>query len=301
MNNTTQEQKLLKRSICITTTLALVGVAFGLAVNSQSIAFEGFYAIIDAIMTTAALLVSRLIMGEGTRRFQYGYWHLEPLVAACTGTLLATTCLYAFVNGIYAFLQGGKVVDFDIAIIYTFVASIVNIVMYIYIKYANKKLHSEFLRIDAQGWLVGGSLAIVLSLGFLGAIFLADTRASPFLPYLDSITLIVLSALLIQMPLRTIWSAMQEVFLVTPVELDKKVQTVMDSFSSFYQFVKYKSYIAKIGRAYFIEINIITRPDFAITSVTTLDNIRQEIANQLAGEFEKSWLTITFTADPKWL
>jgi predicted Co/Zn/Cd cation transporter (cation efflux family) len=299
--DTLKEQEILKQSIWVTAILAVMGIAFGLWVNSQSIAFEGIYSIIDALMTFAALLVSKLIMGEGTRRFQYGYWHLEPLVAACNGTVLAITCLYALVNSINAILEGGRKVNFEHAIIYTIIASIVSITMFFYIRSANKKVRSEFLAIDAQGWLIGGSLALALCISFIAAILFSETRFEPFLLYTDPLILIILSLFLIQIPLRTVWKAMHEVFIVTPVALDKKIHAVVDKISLHYQFKMYKTYVAKIGRAHFIEINIVTKPNFAIEGVSTLDRIRQEIASQLTDTYRNSWLTITFTADKKWL
>jgi predicted Co/Zn/Cd cation transporter (cation efflux family) len=300
MNNI-KEQKILRQSIWVTTTLAILGILFGLWVNSQSLAFEGIYSLIDALMTTAALLVSKLVMGEGTRRFQYGFWHLEPLVAACNGTILAITCLYAIINSINAVLEGGRVVNFEHAIIYTIIASVVSIIMFTYIHYANKKLRSEFLHIDAQGWLIGGSLALALCISFFGAIWFSETSLAPYLLYTDPLILIVVSLLLIQIPLRTVWRAMREVFVMTPVLLDQKVHNIMDKISAKYSFNTYKTYVAKIGRAHFIEINIVTRPDFATEGVSTLDNIRQEIEDHLTEIHQKNWLTITFTADKKWL
>ena len=47
---------------------------------------------------TLSLGVSRLLMSEGNRRFQYGYWHIEPIVVAFNGTVLMLLCLYAFLN-----------------------------------------------------------------------------------------------------------------------------------------------------------------------------------------------------------
>ena len=299
--DTIKEQQILKQSICVTALLAVTGIVFGLWVNSQSIAFEGIYSIIDALMTIAALLVSKLIMGEGTRRFQYGYWHLEPLVAACNGAVLAITCLYALVNSINAILDGGRQVNFEHAIIYTIIATIVSITMFFYIHTVNKKVRSEFLSIDAQGWLIGGSLALALCISFFAAIVFSETRLAPYLRYTDPLILILLTLLLIQIPLRTVWRAMHEVFIVTPAAMDKKIHVVVDKISLKYQFIMYKTYVAKIGRAHFIEINIVTHPHFAIEGVATLDRIRQEIASQLTDTYHNSWLTITFTADKKWL
>ncbi|MET0185122.1 MAG: cation transporter, partial [Achromobacter sp.] len=75
------EQRVLTLSIWCTVALAMLGIIFGLLSGSQAIIFDGVFASIDAGMSILALVVSRLLLRSGSKRFQYGYWHLEPLVA----------------------------------------------------------------------------------------------------------------------------------------------------------------------------------------------------------------------------
>jgi cation diffusion facilitator family transporter len=296
----TQEQALLKQSIWATMTLAIIAIIFGLWVNSQSIEFDGFYALVDSVITITALYVTKLIAKEASERFQFGYWHLEPIVASVNGLVLGVTCLYAFVNGINALLQGGREVNFELGLIYTIFASLVSFFMYFYISVANRKISSEFLRIDSQAWLIGGVLSFGLCAAFLFAILVSRTKFEYLTVYADPVIIITLSILLIQVPVRTIWKSLREVFIVTPVELDEQVTTVMEELSKKYKFNNYKTYVAKRGRAQFIEINVLISPENNIT-VTYLDKIREEIAAQLRESKQKNWLTIMFTTDERWL
>ena len=75
------EQGTLKFSIALTVFLGVLGVASGLATGSQAIIFDGMYSFVDVVPTVVSLLVVKLIARGTSRRFQYGYWHLEPLVA----------------------------------------------------------------------------------------------------------------------------------------------------------------------------------------------------------------------------
>lgn len=299
--DTTQEQRTLKKSIFATLTIAISGVVVGLSINSQSITFDGIYCSVDAFMTITAYFVSKLIMVGDNKRFQYGYWHFEPLVAAINGTILAFTCLYAFINGVDTLLSGGHEVNFEFASIYTLAASILSIAMFVYIRKESQRLHSEFLYIDSQGWLIGGVLTFALFISFLVGILLAKTGYISLSHYTDPVILIILSALLIQIPLRTLLRAVREIFMIAPVTLDKKVRLVMDQLTAQYHFVSYKTYVAKVGRAVFIEISILTLPDFGEKGVGYLDMIRQEISKRLEEKHLSSWLTITFTAKKEWL
>jgi predicted Co/Zn/Cd cation transporter (cation efflux family) len=68
-----------------------------------------------------------------------------------------------------------------------------------------------------------------------------------------------------------------------------------------YGFKSFTSYVAKVGRAQFIEIHIAVAPDRPVDSVGVADSIRREIAEAIGGEGPHRWLTIDFTADPRWL
>ena len=89
------EQGTLKFSIALTVLLGVLGVASGLVTNSQAIIFDGMYSFVDVVPTVVSLLVVKLIARGTTHRFQYGFWHLEPLVAVLRDAVLAVACVYA--------------------------------------------------------------------------------------------------------------------------------------------------------------------------------------------------------------
>jgi cation diffusion facilitator family transporter len=295
-----REQRQLRLSIVLTTLVASVGIGIGLWVGSQSIVFDGFFSLIDATMTVVALIVSRLVTREGSRSFQFGFWHLEPLVAGFNGSVMALSCGYAFLNGIDGLRKGGHQVDFRLAMIYALVISSLSFAMYLYQRQQNRSLESDLLRVDSQGWFMGGSLSATLLLSFLLATLASGTSVEPWTPYVDPAVLTVLSLFLISIPLRIIWRAVREVFLVAPAELDEHTREVVAEIAKHYGFPKFRSYVAKTGRADLIEISIITPPHFKIDGVETLDRIRQEIADRLSESGRQKWLTIIFTADEKW-
>jgi predicted Co/Zn/Cd cation transporter (cation efflux family) len=111
----------------------------------------------------------------------------------------------------------------------------------------------------------------------------------------------VLTICLAFVPIRTVRKALGEILLITPPELDEHVRSVMKRVVEEYHFKSFTSYVAKVGRAQFIEIHIAVEPYRPIDSVATADVVRREIAEALGGEDPHRWLTIDFTADPHWL
>ncbi|GAA0566200.1 cation diffusion facilitator family transporter [Halomonas salifodinae] len=297
----TLEQRTLKLSIVMTLSVASLGVLFGLLSGSQSILFDGVFSTIDAGMSLLSLWVSRLLMRESSPRFQHGYWHLEPLVAALNGAILTLLCFYAFLNALRGLLEGGRVLAFDLAIAYALVVAVVCFVMAWHQRRVNRRVGSEFLRIDAQGWLMAGLITAALLVAFAIALLLEETAAAPWIPYIDSLLLAGLTLAFLPVPIGIVRRAMKEVLMVAPSALDREVRGVMEGVMRRDGLLAYHSHVAKTGRVSVIEIHIVTRPDFAAEAgVAALDEIRREIDAGLSIPAEKRWFTLAFTADPRW-
>lgn len=298
--DTLQEQQLLRLSIWLTVVLAVLGLFVGVWVGSESIIFDGLFSGVNVLMTSAALLVAKLVAREGSRRFQYGYWHLEPLVSAFNGTVMALICLVAFVNGVNGLRGGGQAVELGLASAYTVIACVASLVMYLYVLRASQGLNSELLRIDAREWLIEGVLTAAIFVGFVIAALLDNTDGASLAPYVDPVIVMVLALLLLPVPLGIVRRALREVFLMAPAELDAQVREVLAEIGRRYGFQDARSYVAKSGRVRYIDINIITPPDFEVAGVAGLDQIREEIRRGLDDPGTQLWLTVSFTADPKW-
>ena len=293
---------MLRLSIGVTVAVSLFGVLSGLLSGSMSILFDGVFAAIDAAMSGLALFVSRLVSGDNTnRRFQFGYWHIEPMVLAFNGGTLMLLCFYAFLNAVDSFLGGGRQLDFDWAILYAVIVCFICFGMWGYEFRANRRIGSDFVRLDAQSWLMSAAVTSALLVAFAIAWALRGTALSYVTPYADPVVLALLTLALVFVPIRTVRRALQEILLITPPELDAHVRNVMDRVIERHGFKTYTSYVAKVGRAQFIEIHIAVPTGMRLDNVATVDAIRREIAEAIGGEDPHRWLTIDFTADPRWL
>lgn len=291
------EQQILKISIAATLLLAIAGIIFGLLSGSLAIVFDGTFNLVDTAMSVLALYVARLLISKGSRRFQYGYWHVEPMVLVFNGSLLILLCAYAFINAIGSVLSGGKQLNFDWAFIFTLLMAILSIGMYLYIRQKNIKLNSEFLRLDVQSWLISASISSALLIAFGIATLMASTPYQRFTPYVDPLILATLTACLIFVPMAAVRDAMRDMFRIAPFELDGKVRGFLDELIIRQGFITYSSHVAKIGRAQFIEINMLVPSGYPIASIEALDTIRCEIRDAMRGDSPQLWLTVTFTAD----
>jgi len=295
------EQKVLSLSIWLTGGIATLGIVFGLLSGSQSIIFDGVFSLIDVAMSLLVLFVSRLLLKTGNRRFQYGYWHFEPLVAVFNGSILLSICLYALVNGVKGLLSGGAVVAIGPATVYAAIAFAACVGLYAYERQANKRLKSEFIRIDMESSLMSAGITLALFLGFFTAEILDRLGHSQYKPYADPVILILITCGLLPIPIGIVKRGLKDVFLIAPEEASQKVDEVMRAVQSEHEFVGYRSYVSKSGRIHVVDISILVDPEWPGT-VAEMDAIRAKIAERLRPLASlEHWLTITFTGHREWL
>lgn len=296
-----QEQHLLLMSAIGTLGLSLIGIAIGLWTGAKSIVFDGMYDVVDAGMTLSAFFAARLIARGIDRRFQYGYWHIEPMLVFLNGSVLLFACFYAFIDGIGAVLAGGREVSFGIGIVYAALGMMISFAIYGFVRRKGKGLDSSLLQLDARAWLLGGLLSAGLCVAFLGAALLHGTVIQQYAVYVDPVILMILAIVMSPLPLRTLMVAGREILQIAPIDLDEKVRQVAHEVALRHDFIEHQSYVTKVGRAQFIEIGFVARSANTTKTLGELDAIRQEVADALGGLRPGYWLTIDFTADRQWI
>lgn len=296
-----KEEQLLATSMATTIVFAVASIGFGLWLGSKSVTFDGFYDLIDAAMTAIALLTVRLIARGDDRRFQYGYWHLEPMLALLNGLVLSFACIYAFLDGLNGLLAGGRYVQFGLGAVYAGVSSVLSFGMYVYVRRSARHLHSQMLDVDSRSWLMGGVLSAGLCLSFLIGQVLAASGAGWMAPYVDPMILVIVAVCLVPFPALTLWRASQDILMIAPTSLDQQVQELAAEVAARHGFSSYSSHVVRSGRQRFIEIGFVAPSGAMTTTFEELDAIRREIALAMGGLNPGYWLTVDFTADERWV
>ncbi len=299
------EQALLRLSIAVTVGLALANMAAGLWLGSRTIVFDGIYGLADTVMTALALLVSSLIARGDDRRFQFGYWHLEPLLTAVNGTVLALACAYGVLDGIGGLLHGGNRVAGGPAALIGLGNGIVSLGMAAWLAPRVRRLDSQLLHTDMRAWTIGGVFGIGIAIAFavagaIGGSFgvLWGRMAAD---YADPLILALLALVLLPLPIAQVVTAMRDILQITPAALDAEVAAVAAAVATAHGFVDWRSHVVRSGRAQFIEIGLLAPPDWSPGSMATLDAVREDIAARLGGRDAGRWLTVDFTADERWI
>lgn len=305
----TCEQGLLRTSIAVTLFIATIGIAFGLASGSFSIVFDGVYSLVDASMSGLSLVVVKLITAHVSsaqmsrklrERFSMGFWHLEPMVLALNGILLSGVAIYALINAVSSLLEGGRDLEFGLALIYAVLTVIACVTIAVVEARANRTLNSDFVRMDVKGWVMSASITAALLIAFCVGLAIQGTQWQWISPYIDPAVLGLVCLVIIPLPLSVVRQALADIFLVTPSDLKQHVDSVAQAFVHKYGLQSFRAYVAKVGRSREIELYFIVPADMAARTIAEWDALRNEIGDAVGGEGPDRWITVVFTGDPEW-
>ncbi|WP_300806274.1 cation transporter, partial [Helicobacter sp. UBA3407] len=297
--NNQQEQFVLKVSMYSALLLAILGIAFGLGFKSSAIVFDGIIALVSVGLGLLSVITSRFIYREDDDVFQYGYVRFEPMVNLFKSLILIIVCIYALIGGIEDILSGGYTLQINGAAIYTFCAFVLCLIIFVFTRFYAKRLDSELIGVDNVEWKID----CVLYLGALfafGAIVLFDPEQQESLTrYIDPILLVLLSVFLAFTPVKIFIANLKDLMMIAPQELDDKITEVMENLSAEYGFEDYDTHVAKSGRFFMIEVNLLVTDANAKLSAGEIDVIRNKIEQSLEIPSYKIWLLVSFTANPK--
>ncbi|ARQ97142.1 cation diffusion facilitator family transporter [Campylobacter lanienae] len=296
-----KEQFVLKISLCCAVILAIFGITYGIYIGSKAIIFDGLVAFLSTILILLSVMTSKFIYKEDDDIFQYGYMRFEPMVNLFKSLILLILCAYALINGIQEILDGGYEIKFDKAMLYSFFSMLLSIGIWLYTAYQAKILGSPLISVDSLEWFIDSVLYMG---GFLvfGAVWLFDKESQTiWARYLDPALLVVLSMILAVMPLKVFIKNLADLVMVAPKDMDDKIDTLLQNISKKYNFSDYDTHVAKSGRFFMIEVNILMGESFKIQNIDEMDLIRDEIEQGLDIPSYKIWLSVSFTKNPKWL
>lgn len=256
-------------------------------------------------MSALALFVARLIAlhatgGLSVRRFSMGFWHLEPMVLALNGFLLMAVSIFAFVNAVGLILHGGRVLDFDWAIAYAALATLVCVGMAVFESRKNRELKSSFIALDVRAWVMSGGINAALLIAFILGYVIDNTSYASLSRYVDPVVLALICLVITPLPFSTVKRAVGDILLAAPAELVGRVDEVARQTVARHGFKDYEAYVARVGRARQVELHFILPADYRVTAIGDFDAIREEVGAAIGNAGPHRWLTVAFTGDPKW-
>ncbi len=296
------EQRTLKLSIGGVALVAAGSIAWGLWLESDVVILNGVFSLLSLVSGWLSLLAARLVVKPENRRFPFGYSHVEPLVLSVNGFMTLVICVYAFINGIETIRAGGNETDAAGVVWFGAVSGALCLGMWAYERRVARQLDSLLVYDDAREWLIDFGFSLVTLIGFAVLPFLDEPWRGSWARYADPVMVAVMALLALPIPIAVLRRSLREVLLMTDHgdEVARRVDAVMREVRAEHDIVRYVPHVVKSGRTYFIEIDIVVGPAFALQTVPAQDRLRERIWKALDLSPDEAWLTIGLTADPRW-
>ena len=281
--------------------LAVFGILFGVISKTQAIIFDGFVAFVSVGLGYLSVITSKYIYKDDDDIFQYGYVRFELMINLFKSLILLIVCVYAFISALSGVIKGGYDIYLGAATIYSIFAFVISSAMFFITRYFYRILESDLIKVDNVEWKIDCILYIG-GIAAFGLVYVFDSvQNSTFSKMIDPVLLLLLSMILVFSPLKIAIANFKDLIMVAPSDMDSKITDIMDRLSREDVFGNYDTHIAKSGRFYMIEVNILLDDKSKILSVNDFDNIRDEIERSLNIPSYKIWLSVSFTKNPKWL
>ena len=295
------ENKILKLSAIGALFFALFGIAWGWAIDSDMIIFDGIYSFVSLILSIGSLFINNYIAKKDNDKFPFGKSILEPLIIAVKSLIILLMCLYSLRDALKVIISGGNTVEYGLALIYSIVSvvgcGIITRVMIV----KEKKISSELIKAESNQWLMDTVLSGAVLVGFLIAMILSNTNLSFINPYIDPVMTVIVSIVFLKLPIVTFIKSFKELIWVKADDsINEDIYVLVKEIEEEYNFEDSIARVSKSGRELRIEIDFIYNDKSKFKDLDQMDSVREEINEAIKHINYKKWLNVSFTGDKKW-
>lgn len=296
-----KEKYLIRLSIGVGTLLTIWAIIVGISGDSKAIIFDALYSLVGISLSGVSLMVNNFIRKPDDELLPFGRSQFQPFAITLQSTVIICLCLYTLATSVMDIVNGGKAVELGIALPYLIASIVICFLFWIYFRHQAITIGSEYVRIEATEWQLDALLSLGVLAGLSLAYFFKETSLEFLIPYLDSGIVIIISLLFLRIPVQTFWKNIRELLQFAPDdEVENLIHEFSDQIAAKYNFEHTLVRVAKTGDSYNVEIDFLLPKSSSNISLAQLDTIRQELYDQIKGDYEM-WLTISFTTERKWM
>jgi predicted Co/Zn/Cd cation transporter (cation efflux family) len=301
MNRKSKERSLLLFSVWMGVLFTVLGISWGLAIQSGVILFDGIYSGFSIILSLLSILALRLINQPDDDTFQFGRMAFEPLVVALKSTVIIGVCVYGIGTSTVAILHGGSTATSSLfGMVYALVSIAACLFSWYHLK-TNGADMPDLVQAESELWLMDTVFSGVVLASFLAGYLLSHTRLKGVVPYIDPGIVVLASVYFVRVPLARFISSMRELLLMAPTgDIQEQLKTHIDAIARTHHFPAVVVRSTKVGRELAVDIAFLAPADSGKVDIEELDRIRAEVEESLSGLGFILWMNILFTRDRRW-
>ncbi|HAC63099.1 MAG TPA: cation transporter [Cyanothece sp. UBA12306] len=282
--------------------MSILGISFGLFLESEAILLDGFFNVISFMMALASLYIAWLVRQPEGKQFQFGYLSFIPLVNLSKALLIFILSLFALFSAITALLHGGRMLNPGMGVIYAIIASSGCLIIAISQHFIAKKTGSSMVIVDAKNWLINGLISLSVGIAFGFVTFTQRTSWSNLVPYADPIIVTVLVLITLPVPIKIIIESSNQILLGAPEsDIQQQLRLVFHNAILDLPCEKYWLRMTQAGQNIYLHIFWLIPEEFSKMSLEQLDNIRKEITKTMEESYNDLTIDIIFTQDAEWM
>lgn len=280
---------------------AVLGVVWGVAIDSSMIVFDGLYSLISLFLSILAIFITRYISKNDFEKFPFGKRVLEPLTVAFNSIVLTVMCSITFINSAKEILIGGKVVNAKFALGYSIISILGCMIVYRILVSNNKKICSDIIKVESNQWLMDTLVSVAVLVGFLICSILNRTSLAYLSKYIDPFMVLITSAMFIRIPITTLIKSFKEILnRNADKEINDEIYTIVKDVEKKYNFEDSITRVSKIGKELRIEIDFVFNEQSKLNKLEEMDNVREYVYSSMSDIELDKWLNVNFTGDRKW-
>ncbi|MBW4562563.1 MAG: cation transporter [Mojavia pulchra JT2-VF2] len=301
MNSSRLEQRGIYLSVGGALIMAILGISFGLAIQSAAVMLDGFFNVISFLMGLATLWISRLLKRPEGKKFQFGYTGFTPLLNLCKGLLVVGLSMFAFTSAVAALLHGGRALNAGAAVIYAAIAASGCLLIAIIQNIIARKTGSPIVSVDSKNWMINGLISLSVGVVFSIVALIKNTSFAWFVPYADPTIVTILVLLSFPIPAKIVLESLNQLLLGAPnLELQKRINQLLDVATTKLPCTKRYLRMTLVGQAMYLHLYWLLPNDHKLTSIEAVDAMRHDITGIVKQEFPNVTLDIIFTQDEQW-
>lgn len=288
-------------SVLASSVFAVGSLVWGYFAGSQMIVFDGLYSFVSVALSLLAVWALRAARSGPNERYPWGREIFEPLTIAIKAVALAGLCLYALVGGVMDILSGGRDIDAGWAVVYGIVATVVGVGVSLVLRRMSRGA-TDLVRAEAAEWMGDALLSIGTLAGFGVALVLQVTGNDALARYVDPAMLVLTSAIYLKIPARLAAEGLHEVLTMSaaPAVRDQVTAVVVDVARE-WALTEPVTRLSKVGSRLDVEVIFLVDAGSSARTVEEFDRVRAELDERLRATGLEPWMSVEFTADPRWM
>ena len=235
--------------------------------TSQSILMDAFYGAADMLMILVSLKIVPLIYRPMTEKHPFGFSQAEAVFITLKGTMLTAVTLGLVVTNIQLITRGGNMVSFGLIAVFELLSALIIGAVILILRRINKGLRSPIVKTEIDAWMIDMIASVGLGAAFLLPVAIRTPWMADYSPYLDQVVAILLAAVILPIPVRTVIGGLRDLFLLAPEEATvEEIKEISQSILEPYGFDDANYDVIRTGRKIWISIYFRTAEDAVFVS-----------------------------------